>query len=33
MFVSFDVKFIRRNQKTRMNDEAMQSYSAFSVQA
>ena len=33
MFMSFDMKFIRRDQKTRMNDEALPSHSAFSGQA
>ena len=33
MFMSFDMKFIRRDQKTRMNGEALPSHSAFSGQA
>ena len=31
MFTSFDMKFIRRDQKTRRNGEALPRYSAFSV--
>ena len=33
MFMSFDMKFIRRYQKTRGNGEALLSHSAFSSQA
>ena len=33
MFMSFDIKFIRRDQKTRRNGEACPSHSAFSGQA
>ena len=33
MFMSFDMKFIRRDQKTRRNGEALPSHVAFSGQA
>ena len=32
MFMFFDVKFIRPDQKTRRNNEALQSHSTVSVQ-
>ena len=33
MFMSFDMKFIRGDQKGRVNGEALSSHSAFSGQA
>ena len=33
MFMSSDIKFIRRDQKTRRNDEACPSHSVFSGRA